>query len=220
MLEDKKLVRIPLSRQVLNRMEELINSGEWAVGAKIPPEAELMRLFGVSRNTVREAVQSLGHSGLLAIRPGDGTYVMAKSQFDVMMNNRLRVAGDRSILEARLALEKEISRLAAQNRSDDDLVILQELLVKRNQELNDDPEADYNFHCAVATATHNPLLAELYTVIGHYLLETMRQWLQIHHRQDEEITLHNALYQAIANGDSDAAEELTVRIVKLNQGEA
>ena len=56
-------------------MERAIASGVWTVGEKIPPEPELMAHFGVSRNTLREAIQALIHGGVLQARQGDGTYI-------------------------------------------------------------------------------------------------------------------------------------------------
>ena len=112
-MELKKPVRVSLSRQVLTAMESMIRSGKWKVGDRIPAEAELARAFSVSHNTIREALQSLIHMGMLEARPGDGTYVMASDRFAVAVSNRLKESELPQILEARLALEKEIARLAA-----------------------------------------------------------------------------------------------------------
>ena len=69
-MELKKPVRVSLSRQVLTAMESMIRSGKWKVGDRIPAEAELARAFSVSHNTIREALQSLIHMGMLEARPG------------------------------------------------------------------------------------------------------------------------------------------------------
>ena len=82
-MELKKPVRVSLARQVLTAMESMIRSGKWKVGDRIPAEAELARAFSVSHNTIREALQSLIHMGMLEARPGDGTYVMASDRFAV-----------------------------------------------------------------------------------------------------------------------------------------
>jgi len=64
----KKASRLTLVGQVTAQIEYMIESGQWRVGEKIPPEPELMVKFDVSRNTLREAVQSLVHIGLLEAR--------------------------------------------------------------------------------------------------------------------------------------------------------
>ncbi len=127
-MELKKPVRVSLARQVLTAMESMIRSGKWKVGDRIPAEAELARAFSVSHNTIREALQSLIHMGMLEARPGDGTYVMASDRFAVAVSNRLKESELPQILEARLALEKEIARLAAVKRTDEDLKELENAL--------------------------------------------------------------------------------------------
>ncbi|MFD2155131.1 FadR/GntR family transcriptional regulator [Rhodococcus jostii] len=63
--------------QLIDRFEDEIVSGRWAVGSRIPPEPALAEMVGTGRNTVREAVQVLAHSGILERRQGSGTYVLS-----------------------------------------------------------------------------------------------------------------------------------------------
>ena len=216
-MEVRKPVRLSLARQVLDEMEKQLRHGVWKVGEKIPPEPELVRNFGVSRNTIREAVQSLIHAGVLEARPGDGTYVRASDRFAVALDSRLRASELTKILEARLALEKEIARLAAQHRSSADLTRLEQLLERRNHCGNDGAAADLEFHTAVAAATHNPILAELYDSIARHLRAVMQAWLAENPCNSEEIAAHNRLLEAIRNADPAAAEEATCRIVAFDQ---
>src|SRR3954447_7608676 len=72
--------RAGLIEQVIEQLREQIIAGTWAIGSRIPTESELAQLTGTSRNTVREAVQSLVHAGLLERRQGSGTYVLAASE--------------------------------------------------------------------------------------------------------------------------------------------
>lgn len=67
------------SSLVVDRMSQLIRDGQWPMGTRIPSEPELVELFGVGRNTIREAVRALEHAGLLAPRRGDGTYVCGRN---------------------------------------------------------------------------------------------------------------------------------------------
>src|SRR3954469_23145413 len=73
--------RAGLIEQVIDQLREQIVAGTWPIGGRIPTESELAALTGPSRNTVREAVQSLVHAGLLERRQGSGTYVLAASEF-------------------------------------------------------------------------------------------------------------------------------------------
>lgn len=74
----KKLVQnssVPLYLQLEQSIREGIQKGKYAYGERIPTELELQEIFGVSRITVRNAIQTLCESGLLVKRPGKGTYV-------------------------------------------------------------------------------------------------------------------------------------------------
>jgi DNA-binding FadR family transcriptional regulator len=212
----KKPVRISLSKQVLTSMENQIREGLWKVGDRIPAEPELARLFSVSHNTIREAVQSLIHAGILEARPGDGTYVIANDRFAVAMSNKLREAELTQILEARRALEKEIARLAAANRTEDDLQQLesdwQRCLAKTGTGIDD----DMRFHASIATSTHNPILAQLYHVIVSYLQDSLGSVLAEKQYDPLAMQLHAELLDAIRTHDANLAESIIVRIVEFD----
>lgn len=215
-VELKKPVRLSLARQVLNAMEEMIRSGKWRIGDRIPAEPELAKAFSVSHNTIREALQSLIHMGMLEARPGDGTYVMASDRFAVAVNNRLKESELPQILEARLALEKEIARLAAVKRTEDDLTSLEAALKDCHDRVRKGIEDDMLFHAAVARATHNPVLAELYNVVIRHLQENLEGLLQEKQYDAGAMQLHDDLLHAIRRRDADAAEDIIVRIVAFD----
>ena len=75
------------------------------MGSRIPTEPELVEQLGVARNTVREAVRALAHNGLLDIRQGSGTYVVATSELAGVMHRRFADADPRHIAELRSTLE-------------------------------------------------------------------------------------------------------------------
>src|SRR5256714_8180162 len=108
-------------------MRELVASGEWPLGQRIPPESELVTALGVGRNTVREAVRALAHSGLLEVRQGDGTYVRTTSEVSGAIR-RLCGTELREVLQVRRSLEVEGARLAATARTEAELRKLRKLL--------------------------------------------------------------------------------------------
>src|ERR671938_308515 len=81
--------RAGLIEQVIEQLREQITSGQWPVGSRIPTETELSQLTATSRNTVREAVQSLVHAGVLERRQGSGTYVRASSELAGAVSRRV-----------------------------------------------------------------------------------------------------------------------------------
>jgi DNA-binding FadR family transcriptional regulator len=201
------LAEIPKSTlvgTVITRLEELITSGEWPVGFRVPPEPELVRALGVSRNTVREAVRALVHAGLLDPRPGDGTYVRADTGLDAALQRAARRWGALDAFEVRNMLEGNAARLAAQRRNDADLDTIEMALRRRGGDDQAFLEADAAFHQAVVAATHNRVLIELYS----HLADPLRASVAEVHRVsgDPLDDGHHALARAIRDGDPAAAE--------------
>ncbi|GGT66562.1 MULTISPECIES: FadR/GntR family transcriptional regulator [Streptomyces] len=201
--------RSGLSDQVITELRNQITSGEWPVGSRIPTEPELVSQLGVARNTVREAVRALAHNGLLDIRQGSGTYVVATSELAGVMHRRFAASDPRHIAELRSTLESSAARLAARRRTERDLKQLDVLLAGREEAwASGDAErfvtADGAFHHAVVVASHNDVLTELYADLGHVL----RQWLRDDLGQDlrpEHHMDHTRLVEAIRDGDADTA---------------
>jgi len=162
-----RLIKQQLTDQVIEHLKSVIASGKYGMGSKLPAEPQLMEDLGVGRSTVREAIRVLAHNGMLEVRQGDGTYVRSLPAEGEPLTQRLRRAGVREVQEVRRALELEIVRLAAERRGEKDLKRIRECLKKRHEALKrkDIPaalDADISFHCAVAEAAGNEVLADLY----------------------------------------------------------
>src|SRR5689334_11193481 len=159
--------RAGLIEQVIEQLREQIMAGTWAIGSRIPTEAELAQLTGTSRNTVREAVQSLVHSGLLERRQGSGTYVLAASELAGAVGRRVATAHHVHVLEVRRTLEAGAARLAALHRTPEDITRLRGLIAERNAagrrgDVDAQIAGDVALHRAIGQAAHNPVLIELY----------------------------------------------------------
>ena len=158
--------RTGLVDQVIEQLREAVSAGEWPIGHRIPTEPELSAQLGVGRNTVREAVRALAHTGILEVRQGDGTYVRATSEVSGAIR-RLCGTELREVLHVRRLLETEGARLAALARTDEDLASLRELLHKRDLDWHEGrrdefAHSDAEFHLEVVRCGHNGLLLELY----------------------------------------------------------
>src|SRR5947208_16618638 len=134
--------RAGLVDQVIEQLREAIKQGEWQVGQRIPTETALAESLGVGRNTVREAVRALAHSGLLEVRQGDGTYVRATSEVSGAIR-RLCGTELRAVLQVRRTLEVEGARLAAASRTQEEVDGLWSLLARRDRELRDGRWEDF-----------------------------------------------------------------------------
>jgi DNA-binding FadR family transcriptional regulator len=196
-----------LIEQVAEDMRGHIVSGDWPVGARVPTEPELAAMVGAGRNTVREAVQSLVHAGLLERRQGSGTYVIATSELPSAMERQFACASQREILEVRQALEMVAASLAARRRTEAQAERLQELLAERTAAVEAaDLEAmvrtDTALHRDIAEAAGNRVLAELYGTVLRAVTDNIRFNFQ---HMVQEGRSHEDLVDAIVRGDAGAA---------------
>ncbi|MBI0380346.1 FadR family transcriptional regulator, partial [Streptomyces albiflaviniger] len=196
--------RSALADQVIAQLRAQITSGEWPVGSRIPTEPELVEQLGVARNTVREAVRALAHNGLLDIRQGSGTYVLATSELAGVMHRRFAGADPRHVAELRSALETKAAQLAAERRTEQDLKQLDAQLDRRERAWEaGDPdafvEADATLHMAVVAAAHNDVLAELYADLGAVVRDFLRADVDSGMGPDAYVD-HGRLVEAIREG--------------------
>jgi DNA-binding FadR family transcriptional regulator len=201
--------RLALSDEVIARLREQITSGAWPVGTRIPTEPELVDQLGVARNTIREAVRALAHNGLLDIRQGSGTYVLATSELAGVMRRRFAGAARRDVIELRGALEATAAGLAAHRRTATDLRRLDTLLARRERawaatDRDRFADADAAFHLAVVAAAHNRVLRELYADLGQVIRDSLRDHFTPELRPEEYMD-HARLVEAIRARAAGAA---------------
>ncbi|MBB5955584.1 DNA-binding FadR family transcriptional regulator [Saccharothrix tamanrassetensis] len=195
--------RAGLVDQVIDQMRDAIAGGEWPVGQRIPPEPELVTALGVGRNTVREAVRALSHAGLLEVRQGDGTFVRATSELSGAVR-RLCGSELRDVLQVRRTLEVEGARLAAVQRTDEELRRLEALLSERDAALAAKDwerlvERDAAFHVLLVQCSHNTLLAELYQGLTEAVRASITATVETDH-EDEQVS-HGGLLDAVRERD-------------------
>ncbi len=203
--------RSNLIEQTTAQLRSRIRSGQWKVGERIPPEPLLVELLGVGRNTVREAVQSLVHAGLLTRRQGSGTYVRSTSEVSLAIGRQFEDAHYMHILEVRRSLEVEAARLAACNRTDEDIRILRDANSRRQQAFESGDvdlmvAADMTLHNKIAEISKNPVLVQLYQSLTEAVGATIRRNVESivrSHINDD----HDDLIEAIILGDQFLAME-------------
>lgn len=164
---DSVIRKRSLAEELAERLRQRITDGQFEVGEKLPAEPELMRIFGVGRSTVREAVKILVNMGFLKVQQGAGTFVESRAAAGDPMAQRLRRADIRDLDEVRRILEVAIVERAAGRRTEQDIEKIERFLAERGAtaaagRLEACIEADIRFHVALAEATHNEILYELY----------------------------------------------------------
>ncbi|KJV27346.1 GntR family transcriptional regulator [Aquitalea magnusonii] len=210
--------------QVADKIREGIDSGHFLVGARLPAERVLASRFGVSRPAVREAIGALQNEGRVFTKQGSGTYVNALPAPPIPVT----VQADTSILlpdadlsplatlEVRLLLEPTIARLAAKLHRRDPLAEKYLAMMASVHDISNPQqqalwhESDRLFHRQLAAMTRNPLIIK----IADEIFRTMDQPLWQRLRDDGiydpgriqlYVAEHQLIYEAIVNGDADAA---------------
>lgn len=205
-----------LSQKIERRIEEAIRQKKLLVGAKLPSERELCEMFAVSRTALREALRRLSARGLIQIKKGSGMFVSELKITDAIdsLNLYYDLSFDSNlipqIIEVRRVFEPEIARMAANNRTDKDLELLQKSITDLEDCDSDNTqmEADIinKFHLNVAKATGNPIV--IITMEPVYsLLPRMRNliYANVDGEKDFTIKAHRTIFEAIRDKDADMA---------------
>lgn len=200
--------------QISETIIDKIATGEWVVGEKIPPEAELCELLDVSRVTLRESLKTLAILGILDIVQGDGTYVkeINPAGFIAPLLPLLRCNHTYidEIYQARMIVEGGCSSLAARNRTQDDIDELQGLIEDMQDavELGSYSlfnEADTKFHQIIIRCCGNDLLSAVgnmfSTLVTYYIGEINVDPATI----ISSLSDHKKIYEAIRDQRADFA---------------
>lgn len=215
------LPRHNLADAVVGKLQQQLSLGEYQVGQKLPSEPELMEQFGVGRSTIREAIRILANTGLLHVRQGSGTFVAMQQGIAEPLAQRLRRADARDLDEVRQLLEMKIAEKAALHRSKKDIEKMKVLLKKRDMAAKaGDTEAaiqtDIQFHVAIAAASRNDILADLYKTFAE---QVIRHFREVHHSTESFIQSqhwHEALLKSIVDQDPKKAWQWAAKIVGVS----
>ncbi|MGW5044774.1 FadR/GntR family transcriptional regulator [Streptomyces griseoluteus] len=188
---------------VLGHLRGAIERGEYAIGDKLPSEAELCRTLEVSRPVVREALRALHTMGLTVSRTGRGTFVVADAVQDPTFGDY--TAGD--LLEVRRHVEVPVAGYAARRRTQEDLDRLTLLLDRMERETDTAAwvAMDTLFHLTVAEAAHNPVFRKVIEEIRDALARQSAFLTELGGRREQSDREHRALVDALAAGSEDDA---------------
>jgi len=213
--------RMSLVAQLIKQIRDLIDSGDWPVGMKLPGELELVRITETSRTSVREALRSLEHMGLLEARAGDGTYIVSSNEMKAALKRRRDTYTIDEAYEIRSLLEQHAARLAAHHITDSELAEVRQSLQARDQATTKEEYVihDIAFHQAIVHASGNALLIDLYESIeelGWHIAEMVERLEHHFSPTNQDLNQkHHDLVEAIALGREDLAERLSAEIIYL-----
>jgi len=207
-----------VSSQIADQIRSSILAGEFSPGDKLPPERELAEMFGVSRPSVREALNLLSSSGLVMSYQGGGTVVM--SLVETVAGNPLteliRFEQERAldVIEVRKGMESWTAYYAAQRALPEDLRRLEEIVdgMRRNLDgLKQSEDLDANFHIVIARATHNIVWLHLMQSLFDAMKEFQKSvWRAVYLTSEDHHLLfqhHQSVLAAIKDRDADGARD-------------
>ena len=209
---------VRISDTIAGELEKRILEGSLKAGDRLPSERDFAVELGVSRPTLREAIQKLTSKGLIASRHGGGTFVTNRLEahfvdpWQEMLSGHPMLHTD--LLEFRQMLESHAAYLAAERATNVDIERLDALYAKLDAVYGTDDvpaciDADVAFHQAIAEAAHNVLIGHMTSSLmriihGHistnleHLHSRPQRWLQIRSQ-------HYTIWQAIREHQPDVA---------------
>ena len=203
-------------------------SGVYPPGTKLPGEPALIARFGISRTVMREVVKTLAAKGFVTSKTRVGTQVRDPvhwNYFDAdVLAWRVRLGLDdeflRSLTEVRRALEPPAAALAASRRTEADLARLRACvreMARTDHSRHTFAEADLDFHLAIGSASGNPLIRSMASVIETALVASFAHSSPVDSPADHQASLagHRAVVEAIASGDAQGAARALLEVIEL-----
>jgi GntR family transcriptional repressor for pyruvate dehydrogenase complex len=211
----KKIKAESLRSQVYARIKEQLVKGVWKPGTKLPSEHEFCALFGVSRVTVRGAIQQLEILGLVETKQGGGTFVRNFSPLEGMdtFHPLLWIQKNQdliTVLEYRKIIEKGTIGLAQEKISPGDIAFLEETyktMVNSEYDAEEYTAADLAFHYRLAEITRNSIIVKVYDLINSILSTAMKDIVHILGR-NIGLTYHRRIIDALKRGNKKKSEAL------------
>lgn len=207
----KRAPRQKLTETVAEQLREAVSAME--PGERVPSERELTRDLGVGRSTVREALNGLAQMGLVEIRHGQGVFVVEREDGEdgaEALRRALMKGVTREFLEARLVVEVQVARLAAERRTDADLQRIEETIEAlegaRDASTEEALGPATQFNQAVADAAHNEVLAGVEESFVSLMLERAPGLYETIGFRDWDVAEHKLIFEAIRQSDPDLAE--------------
>ena len=204
-----------LYRQIAGQLRSLIEQGEFAVGARLPPERDLAVQLGVSRPSVREALIALEVEGHVEVRMGSGIYVR---QGDPAQARVVSAEAPLETIRARQLIESELAAHAAMHMKKAQLTGLREALALMEADAaagRTPTRGDRLFHARIAEAADNSVLlrivGELFDERHNPLFEQLGSHFETEHSWATAIAEHRAVVDAIARQSARGARAAMAR---------
>jgi GntR family transcriptional repressor for pyruvate dehydrogenase complex len=193
-----------LTSRSVSTLVALIRNGELKRGEKLPPQNVLAKKLGISRTALREALQELSYRGIIDSQHGRGTFVCDN------------IVQEEEVIEARLILEPQTARLAAERATAQELQDLKKLCGAMEQPVKlRNPEEfsdlDLKFHSDIADMSRNQALSKLMASLRDMMLHQQNVVQIIPGAMERAYIFHVEITRAIAGRETGVAENAMLR---------
>ncbi|MCI8949571.1 MAG: FadR family transcriptional regulator [Lachnospiraceae bacterium] len=219
------MARSRLSDDIFRDLKNKIIAGNYKVNEKLPPERQLAEQYATSRIPVRGAIRLLAEQGFVKSMAGSGTVVISQGNAlfeeegeSVIHHAPIEIGDTRVLLETirlRCLIESEAARLAAVNRTTEDIKKIQSALFDSINEIrklklkenNAFFDADHAFHQAILKASKSKFLMDTMNTMP-LLVRSHQFWsLKYTTPRDEVVSFHTQIYESILDENESKAYE-------------
>jgi DNA-binding FadR family transcriptional regulator len=207
--------------QVMEHIRDLIASGEYSVGDKIPTEGELAEMFGLGRSSIREALKVFNYLGILESKAARGTFVSDSSSVSSEALTWAILLGKNELydmVEMRGALEAwtliKIASMKAENPDSTETLAVEleasleglKLAISRNS-IEELIKADYAFHRVIIKSCDNKLFITIYDLLRDFMFEEIKATYVIYDNYEFAIEEHKAIISGIRSASADGGQK-------------
>ncbi len=210
-----KVVRA--SEDVAEQIKEAIFSGKLRPGDRLPPERVLVREFGLSRVTIREAIRMLEAAGVIRVKTGaNGGAFVTEATPKIVTDSlttllRLRKATIRELSEARKVVETAIAEMAALRADAEDLAAMERAIEHTRQAIAGNTPyapASLEFHTALAKAAKNSVLLSTVLSFRDPVYDALNRLDDVQEMRLLALEHHQELCNAIRRRDAAEARRI------------
>lgn len=202
-----------LADDLTERLLQLIRTGKYQPGDRLPAIMQMAKSFGVSHPTLREALRKLEVTGVVEIRHGSGVYVKRGHEMLLVTNPSFGGGVSKKLLldliEARIPIETRAIVLAAEHATEEHLARIAQRLEEAAEHYDDAVKlnmANMAFHGEIAAASGNTVLAQLQEVLARLFQQEQRVILDIYSSRERDHKEHEGLLEAIRLHDPELAK--------------
>ena len=212
----EKIKKQTVVETVMDKIRDLISSGEYKVNDRLPTENELAEMFGLGRSSIREAIKVFNYLGVLESRTAKGTYVCERNNITTELMKWAVLLGNDDLyemVEVRASIELfAILNLTEKYKEGDEkaksyIKQLDDIIIDFDKAINelsirDIINCDYRFHNIIISSHENTTFSSIFAVLENFLWEEIRQTYKAYSDYKKIAIEHKALLDSIKTGDS------------------